>query len=68
MIGSGQRHAVIGALGDPQLPGEYYVLKVVQKIRLSDLDDALLVLPYNHVMDLLACVSFWLEKVNLYMM
>ena len=44
---------------------EEYVLHVVEQIRSTQLDEALLVLPFSQVISLLVCVSFWVEKVTM---
>lgn len=45
------------------LEPEAYVLRVVEKIPSTALHDALLVLPFNKVVSLMAYLNLWAEKV-----
>ncbi|TIA92554.1 hypothetical protein E3P99_00542 [Wallemia hederae] len=55
------RHAQFVALGNPS--ADEYVLKfVLEKIAPSDLHDALLVLPFSHVISLLRYLEMWSDK------
>ncbi|KAI9207367.1 WD40-repeat-containing domain protein [Polychytrium aggregatum] len=56
------RSPYILAFGDPSITPEGYVLKMIERIRLSDLNEALLVLPFGKVVSLLKVVLFWIEK------
>ncbi|KAJ3206540.1 hypothetical protein HK099_000505 [Clydaea vesicula] len=51
------------ALGNPDLSAENYVMHVAERIRASDLDQALAVLPFVNVQEILQCISVWAEKV-----
>lgn len=42
-------------------PSEY-VLRSLSNVRSADLEQALLLLPFNNALDLLGHLSFWLEK------
>ncbi|KAI8929330.1 WD40-repeat-containing domain protein [Entophlyctis helioformis] len=56
------RSPFVIATGKPDMLPEEYVLFVVSQIRSSQLDEALLVLPFSQVIGLLKCVAFWIEK------
>ncbi|KAH6560029.1 hypothetical protein BASA50_003229 [Batrachochytrium salamandrivorans] len=56
------RSPFVIATGRPDMLPEEYVLYVVGQIRSSQLDEALLVLPFTNVIDLLKCVSYWIQK------
>lgn len=43
---------------------EEYVLKVVRSVQAAQLQDALLVLPFGKVVQLLECLDFWASKVS----
>ncbi|OAJ41906.1 hypothetical protein, variant [Batrachochytrium dendrobatidis JEL423] len=58
------RSPFVIALGRPDILPEEYVLHVITLIRSSQIDEALLVLPFSNVIDLLKCISFWIEKVQ----
>ncbi|TIA86921.1 hypothetical protein E3P81_04111 [Wallemia ichthyophaga] len=55
------RHAQFVALGNPT-PDEYLLKFVLEKISPPDLHDALLVLPFSHVISLLRYLETWSEK------
>ncbi|KAK9365942.1 WD40-repeat-containing domain protein [Lipomyces kononenkoae] len=54
------RNAVFVALGD--IAAERYVLDVLEKIKASQLQDALLLLPFEKVLSLLRFINLWAEK------
>ncbi|TIB97034.1 hypothetical protein E3Q18_02824 [Wallemia mellicola] len=57
------RHAQFIAVGNPT--ADEYVLKfVLEKISPAELHDALLVLPFSHVVSLLSYLEIWSEKVG----
>nr|KAJ3411954.1 hypothetical protein HK105_002485 [Polyrhizophydium stewartii] len=56
------RSPYVIATGKPDMLPEEYVLHVVSQIRSSHLDEALLVLPFALVIQLLTCVAMWIEK------
>eukprot|EP00842_Homolaphlyctis_polyrhiza_P006869 jgi/Hompol1/771/HPOL_001371-RA len=56
------RSPFVIATGKPDMLPEEYVLHVVSQIRTSQLDEALLVLPFVLAVGLLKCVCFWIEK------
>ncbi|KAJ2508377.1 beta transducin [Coemansia sp. RSA 2052] len=45
-----------------RIAAEAYVLRTVERVRPADLDDALLALPFAHVLSLLAYVDHWARK------
>jgi hypothetical protein len=51
------------ALGDPDMTPELYVLHVLERIRASNLEQALVVLPFVRIEDLLNCIASWSEQV-----
>ncbi|KAJ3055905.1 hypothetical protein HK097_008804 [Rhizophlyctis rosea] len=56
------RHPLVLATGKPDLSPEGFVLHVVERIRSSDLEEALLVLPFVKVVAMLKCLVVWTEK------
>ncbi|XP_062510752.1 WD repeat-containing protein 3-like [Corticium candelabrum] len=54
------KHPLILASGD--LTHSQYVLGVVKKIRSSELDESLLVLPFSYVMDFLKLLNEWIQN------
>jgi U3 small nucleolar RNA-associated protein 12 len=56
------RNTVFMALGG--ISAEKYVLSVVSKVKPANLQDALLVLPFEHVEILITFISIWAAKVN----
>ncbi|KAK9234399.1 hypothetical protein V1525DRAFT_435654 [Lipomyces kononenkoae] len=54
------RNAVFVALGE--IAAERYVLDVLEKIKASQLQDALLLLPFEKVLSLLRFINLWAEK------
>lgn len=52
---------ILLALGN--LTGDQYVLKIIEKIRSSDLEEALLILPFTKVISLLRYLDVWAKKV-----
>ncbi|KAI8820199.1 WD40-repeat-containing domain protein [Fimicolochytrium jonesii] len=56
------RSPFIVALNIPDITPEGYVLHVAQKIRASDLDEALLVLPFAKVVALLKNIVAWIDR------
>jgi U3 small nucleolar RNA-associated protein 12 len=50
------------ALGN--ISAEEHVLNTVKKIKAANLQDALLVLPFDRVMQLLTFINIWAEKVT----
>ncbi|CAG8432793.1 526_t:CDS:10 [Diversispora eburnea] len=44
------------------LTGDQYVLKIIEKIRSSDLEEALLILPFTKVISLLRYLDIWAKK------
>ncbi|KAK6204659.1 beta transducin [Scheffersomyces amazonensis] len=54
--------AILMALG---LTGEEYILREVLKIKSSQLDDALLVLPFSYSLKLLKLIEIWTNKDNI---
>ncbi|KAK9456834.1 hypothetical protein V1511DRAFT_227805 [Dipodascopsis uninucleata] len=55
-----QRHAVFAALDN--ISAERYVLGVIQKVPPSQLQDALLLLPFDKILSLLQFVNIWAKK------
>jgi U3 small nucleolar RNA-associated protein 12 len=53
----------IVALGDADMTPELYVLHVLERVRASDLEQALVVLPFVRIEDLLTCIASWSEQV-----
>ncbi|KAI9297414.1 WD40 repeat-like protein [Neoconidiobolus thromboides FSU 785] len=53
------QHPILAAL---KMDGSQYVLNVIRKIKSSDLEDALLVLPFDKVISLLKLVPNWVTK------
>jgi hypothetical protein len=49
-------------MGD--LPADKYVLNVVEKVRANDLEEALMVLPFNQVLSLINYLDQWAKKVS----
>ncbi|KAI8810902.1 hypothetical protein BJ742DRAFT_799159 [Cladochytrium replicatum] len=47
---------------DPNMTPEEYVLRIVERIRVTDLEEALLVLSFAHVQSVLRCAVVWSEK------
>ena len=57
------RNAIFTAFGNPT--AQEYVLKyVIEKISPAELHDALLVLPFSHVISLLKYLEYWANKVS----
>ncbi|KAJ3180345.1 hypothetical protein HDU85_004050 [Gaertneriomyces sp. JEL0708] len=56
-----QRSPFIVATGKTDISGEGYVLGVASKIRAGDLEQALVVLPFNGIISLLRCLVVWAE-------
>ncbi|KAJ3080298.1 hypothetical protein HK102_003159 [Quaeritorhiza haematococci] len=56
------RSPFIIALNDPTLTPEQYVLRIVERVRSSDLEQALLVLPFVKIEALIKCVAVWVKK------
>ena len=54
-------------MGATELQPEECVLKVVNEIRYSHLNDALLTLTFSHVILLVECVSIWIERVPIFL-
>lgn len=52
-------------MGLSHLSPEEYVLSVAKKIRPSNLNDALLTLPFSSVSLLLECIAEWSQRVSL---
>jgi len=57
-----QRNIMFMALGN--ISAEEHVLNTVKKIKAANLQDALLVLPFDRVMQLLTFINIWAEKVR----
>ena len=55
------RNPIFMALGG--ISAEKYVLSVVEKVKPSSLQDALLVLPFEHVEILITFITLWTAKV-----
>ena len=55
------RNPIFLALGG--VSAEKYVLSVVEKVKPANLQDALLVLPFEHVEILISFITIWAEKV-----
>jgi U3 small nucleolar RNA-associated protein 12 len=53
----------IVALGDPDMTPELYVLHVLERVRASSLEQALVVLPFVMIENLLTCIASWSEQV-----
>lgn len=53
------RHIILATL---KLTAERHVLNVIEKIKPAQLEDALLVLPFSHVMKLVRFVEIWTQK------
>ncbi|CAG8625852.1 1091_t:CDS:10, partial [Cetraspora pellucida] len=51
---------ILAALGN--LTGDQYVLRTIEKIRSSELEEALLVLPFNKVISLFQYLDLWAKK------
>ncbi|KAJ2747259.1 beta transducin [Coemansia sp. BCRC 34301] len=45
-----------------RISAEAYVLRTVERVRAADLDDALLVLPFSHVLSLMTYIDHWACK------
>ncbi|RKO90360.1 quinon protein alcohol dehydrogenase-like superfamily [Blyttiomyces helicus] len=56
------RHPFVQAINKPNITPEGYVLHVAERVRSSDLEEALLVLPFTKVIGLMKCISFWVDK------
>jgi U3 small nucleolar RNA-associated protein 12 len=52
-------HPILMAYGNPT--PERYVLNVVKRVRSSELDESLLVMPFLYVIDFLSLLKHWLE-------
>jgi U3 small nucleolar RNA-associated protein 12 len=57
------RNPLLNALG---VSAEKYVLNVIEKIKPANLQDALLVLPFEHVEILIGFIAIWAGKVHLF--
>ena len=57
------RNPLVVALGIPNIGPEEFVLTMIQKIKSSQLEEALLMLPFSDVMNLLKNLAFWIERV-----
>ena len=55
--------AYIAVLNDPTMTPDRYVLRTVQTVRSAELEEALLTLPFAHIVLLLKCSARWTEKV-----
>ena len=55
-----QRNLIFMAFGN--VTAERHVLNVIEKIKAAELQDALLVLPFNQVIALFTFISIWAEK------
>lgn len=56
-----QKHPILAAL---KLTGSEYILRTIKGIRSSDLDEALLVLPFTQIIFLLSVIKEWIKKVR----
>lgn len=45
------------------LTGDQYVLRVIEKVKSTELEEALLVLPFTKVISLLRYLDLWAKKV-----
>ena len=55
------RNPILVALGN--LTGDQYLLRVVEKVRSTELEESLLVLPFGKVISLLSYLDSWAKKV-----
>ncbi|KAL1919761.1 uncharacterized protein VTP21DRAFT_1692 [Calcarisporiella thermophila] len=55
-----QRNPILLAMGD--LTPEQYVLRTIEKVRSSELEEALLVLPFDKVISLLGYLNEWIRR------
>lgn len=58
------RNPWIIAMGKLDISPEEYVLKVIEKVRSAELEEALLVLPFEKVVLLLEIITKWVKKVR----
>jgi U3 small nucleolar RNA-associated protein 12 len=56
------RNPILLAMGD--ISADRYVLRTLEKIRPSDLDEALLVLPFEKILSLMTYLDIWARKVR----
>jgi U3 small nucleolar RNA-associated protein 12 len=61
-VGAPSRNPIFGMYGN--VGPEQYVLMVVRKIQAASLHDALLVLPFGKVVQLIEHLNFWAGKVS----
>lgn len=47
------------------ISGEEHVMRCLEKIRASDLDEALLILPFAKVLVMFKCAELWIQSVIL---
>ena len=59
------RNPIFMALGG--ISAEKYVLSVIEKVKPANLQDALLVLPFEHVEILITFITIWAAKVSAYL-
>ncbi|XP_065648655.1 WD repeat-containing protein 3 isoform X2 [Hydra vulgaris] len=59
-IDSYDPHPILKAFGENN--PKKYVLSVLKKVKRSELDESLLVLPFTYVVDLLELINYWLQK------
>jgi U3 small nucleolar RNA-associated protein 12 len=53
-------HALLVAMGD--ITAERYVLRAARRIRSSELEEALLVMPFSDVVDFLPLLGVWIQR------